>query len=381
MRMGGIVLPAVSLALLVGAGDVHADLVCRSKKGALSERTACNKKETVLDLSSIGLVGPTGLTGPVGADGAAGPTGPQGLAGPTGPQGPAGADGAVGPTGPQGPAGPTGPQGLAGADGAAGPTGPQGLAGPTGPAGPQGPPGVGPLTTCPPDSVNVGPTCVDTYEASVWDLHGNATLLSQVKAGTVTLSDLAGGGATQVSASSDCTPAFPASFDGTGNWTAPLYAVSVAGVDPTACATWFQAEQACRLSGKRLLTNQEWQAAAAGTPDSGSADDGSTTCVTNSAGPANTGSRSNCKSNWGAFDMVGNVWEWVADWVPHSTACASWGGFSDDVMCLVGADTTGGPGALFRGGDWSDRADAGVFAVVPSGSPTVSGAIGFRCAR
>src|SRR5947208_2107457 len=83
---------------------------------------------------------------------------------------------------------------LVGADGAAGPTGPQGLAGPTGPAGPQGAPGVGPLTTCPPDSVNVGPTCVDTYEASVWDLHGNATLLSQVKAGTVTLSDLAGGG-------------------------------------------------------------------------------------------------------------------------------------------------------------------------------------------
>src|SRR5437870_10358225 len=156
MRMGGIVLPAVSLALLVGAGDVHANLMCRSKKGALSERTACNRKETVVDLSSIGLVGPTGLTGP------------------------AGADGAVGPTGPERPAGPTGPQGLAGADGAVGPTGPQGPAGSAGPTGPQGPPGVGPLTTCAPDSVNVGPTCVDTYEASVWDLHGDATLLSKV---------------------------------------------------------------------------------------------------------------------------------------------------------------------------------------------------------
>src|SRR5437870_4187515 len=191
MRMGGIVLPAVSLALLVGAGDVHANLVCRSKKGALSERTACNKKETVVDLSSIGLVGPTGPTGSAGADGAdgaVGPTGPQGLAGPTGPQGPAGADGAAGPTGPQGLAGPAGP---AGPQGPAGPTGSQGA---TGPAGPQGPPGVGPLTTCPPDSVNVGPTCVDTFEASVWDLHGNATLLDKVTAGTATLSDLTGGG-------------------------------------------------------------------------------------------------------------------------------------------------------------------------------------------
>src|SRR5439155_21694548 len=335
-----------------------------SRKGALSERTACNKKETVVDLSSIGLVGPTGPTGPAGADGAdgaVGPTGPQGLAGP------------AGPAGPQGPAGPTGSQGAAGA------AGPQGL------TGPQGPPGVGPLTTCPPDSVNVGPTCVDTFEASVWDLHGNATLLDKVTAGTATLSDLTGGGATQVSPSSGCTPACPGSFDSTGNWTSPLYAVSVAGVNPTACVSWFQAEQACALSRRRRLTNQACQRAAAGTPDPGSADDGSTTCVTNSAGPANTGSRSNCTSNWGAFDMVGNVWEWVADWVPHSTACPGWGGFSDDVMCLAGADTTAGPGALFRGGYWPDGADAGVFAVagvsIPSGSPTVPGGIGFRCAR
>ena len=58
------------------------------------------------------------------------------------------------------------------------------------------------------------------------------------------------------------------------------YAVSVAGVLPSTCLTWFQAEQACRLSGKRLITNQEWQAAAAGTPDPDDADDGTTTCAT-----------------------------------------------------------------------------------------------------
>ncbi len=31
-----------------------------------------------------------------------------------------------------------------------------------------------------------------------------------------------------------CSPAFPGSFPATGNWTAPLYAASVAGVPPTA---------------------------------------------------------------------------------------------------------------------------------------------------
>jgi hypothetical protein len=95
MRMGGIILPAVSLALLVGAAEVHADIVCKSKTGALSDRTTCKKKETVVDLRSIGLVGPTGPVGPAGPTGATGPIGPTGDPGPTG---------ATGPTGPTGPA-------------------------------------------------------------------------------------------------------------------------------------------------------------------------------------------------------------------------------------------------------------------------------------
>jgi formylglycine-generating enzyme required for sulfatase activity len=58
----------------------------------------------------------------------------------------------------------------------------------------------------------------------------------------------------------------------------------------------------------------------AGTPDPGP-DDGTTDCNTASVFTAvATGSRSSCESSDGAFDMVGNLFEWVADWVPRSTA-------------------------------------------------------------
>jgi formylglycine-generating enzyme required for sulfatase activity len=234
---------------------------------------------------------------------------------------------------------------------------------------------------CPPDSVQVGTLCVDTYEASVWSIP-STKLIKKVQKGKALLADLTGGGATEISPSQSCTPAFPGTFPANGQLTAPLYAVSIAGVHPTACVTWFQAEQACRQSGKRLLTNQEWQAAAAGTPEGAAGDDGSTQCNTSTVNAAvNTGSRSACKSFYGAFDMVGNVDEWVADWVPRSTVCGSWGS-SSDFQCLAGAATTGEPGALFRGGFFSDGAGAGPFSVNGFNSPSLSSfGVGFRCAR
>ena len=100
-----------------------------------------------------------------------------------------------------------------------------------------------------------------------------------------------------------------------------VYVVSIAGVRPAAFHNWFQALAAARNSFKRLPTNAEWQAAAFGTPDPEprAGDNGSTTCNIHAAGDQSlTGSRSNCVSDVGAFDMVGNVWEWVADAIPRS---------------------------------------------------------------
>ncbi len=245
------------------------------------------------------------------------------------------------------------------------------------------------ITKCPPDAVLVGQTCVDTYEASVWQVpatnlsgKSNAGLIKKIQQGKAKLADLTAGNATEISPSHSCTPAFPGTFPANGQWTQPLYAVSVPGVHPTACVTWFQADQACRLSGKRLLTNGEWQSAAAGTPEGALGDNDSTDCNTTAAGDAtNTGSRANCKSSWGAFDMVGNVIEWVQDWMPLSAGCGFWS-FSSDDQCMAVATTVGEPGALFRGGGFFYGANAGPFSVHGNLSPSFSeNDTGFRCGR
>ncbi len=80
--------------------------------------------------------------------------------------------------------------------------------------------------------------------------------------------------------------------------------------------------------------------------------------------------------------MVGNLEEWVADWVPLSTVCPGWGGFSDDEMCLSGAsETENGPGALLRGGSFIVSGNAGPLRVIDLTPSRSSRFIGFRCAR
>jgi formylglycine-generating enzyme required for sulfatase activity len=82
------------------------------------------------------------------------------------------------------------------------------------------------------------------------------------------------------------------------------------------------------------------------------------------------------------FDAVGNVNEWVADWVPRTPGvCPGWG-FSDDMMCFAGADPSSSPAALLRGGSFINGPHAGVFAIVGQTPPDVAlSSIGFRCGR
>jgi hypothetical protein len=242
---------------------------------------------------------------------------------------------------------------------------------------------IDPQVQCGVGVVAAGTICLDQYEASVWRVPNptttNAGLVTKIQRGEATFDDLAAGGATQRGASGDDYA--PCADDGQ-NCTNDIYAVSLPSVIPSAFATWFQAQEACANSGARLPTNAEWQVGANGSPDPGP-DNGTTDCNTARGAAALTGERSSCVSARGASDMVGNMAEWVAEWVPLSTACPGWASFSDDFMCLAGASTTeAGPGALVRGGGFFGGSFNGPLTVVGSIAPTRSeDFVGFRCAH
>jgi hypothetical protein len=251
--------------------------------------------------------------------------------------------------------------------------------------------GAKPVLKCAPDAVLSGTVCIDKYEASVWRVPSstgrNKGLVKKIQQGKATQANLLDGGATPLGLGVDDYA--PCADDGQ-NCADDVYAVSLSGVTPSTALTWFQAQAACENARKRLPSNAEWQVAAAGTPNPGP-DDGTTNCNTTTTtfalpeDPVSTGSRSNCVSARGAADMVGNLSEWVADWVPHSTTCGTWNPTviaTGDEQCLAGAATTGGPGALVRGGNFNSGASAGPFAVNGSVEPSSRPIrIRFRCAR
>lgn len=158
-------------------------------------------------------------------------------------------------------------------------------------------------------------------------------------------------------------PQSPEGFDGPNQ---PLVNVS-----------WEQADWLCRVQGKRLPTEAEWEKAAIGPskgynpkiedrPDSGKC---------NTRHPERTADVcSEGEKGWGLCDMHGNVWDWVSDWndVDYYKNPPS--------MNPTGPKT--GDHKVLRGGFWCYFIDGVVRATSRDHAHPGyrNGYIGFRCA-
>ena len=164
------------------------------------------------------------------------------------------------------------------------------------------------------------------------------------------------------------------------------------GVYPWRFITREQAVTACMRAGKRLPTASEWHLTNIGTPD---------TEVCNTNGPsAREGGGSSCVSAIGAYDTIGNVWEWTSDDIvegrykdrqlPESGYITQVD--ADGIALLTGPQPSDlfyedyfwssptGVFGMLRGGFYGSKEDAGIYSTHAQTVPTTAGtAIGFRC--
>jgi formylglycine-generating enzyme required for sulfatase activity len=143
--------------------------------------------------------------------------------------------------------------------------------------------------------------------------------------------------------------------------TKDCYAVSVPEASPWTYVSLPQAQRLCAAAGKRLPTSDEWYKIALGTnPDS---------CVINKGSVSPTGNAS-CISQVGAFDVVGNVWEWVDENVVGNSVdgrALPAEGYVTSVDAKGVAITSGESADELYGSDYFWSKEEGVFGMIRGG--------------